>query len=61
MAVRTYLQDGEPEAIHDAFAPVRDFVESLPASRERSQALTKLDEAKMWTFAHFRVKAGGEP
>lgn len=56
----TYVSRGQQEAITEAFAPVREYVEGLDQSRERSLALTKLDEAKMWAFAHHRVNNGGD-
>ena len=59
--MKIYIKEPDHDDIHEAFGPVRDFAESLNPSRERSLLLTKLDEAKMWAFAHFRVKEGGQP
>jgi len=59
--MKIYIDELDHDQIHEAFEPVREYVESLEPSRERSLAITKLDEAKMWAFAHFRVKGGGQP
>ena len=59
--MKIFLDPKDHDRIHEAFEPVRKYVESLEPSRERSLTLTKLDEAKMWAFAHFRVNAGGQP
>lgn len=34
--------------MNDAIAVLREMIESLPPSRERSLALTKLEECEMW-------------
>jgi len=58
---KTYVTKEQQDRIEEAFASVRDFAVRLRISRESRVVLDKLDEAKMWAFAHYRVAAGGSP